>query len=89
MDSVILLLLTFDGQGDTIRELGTETDEILGPSDIGDLIDSIFGCLLSDTLSDPGIQSIHLVRVVVVSSLSKSGPPLLVLQFRMPLYITL
>lgn len=82
--SVILLLLQLDGHGDTIREVGTLSDEIRGTSEIGDLIDSLFGCLPSDTLSDLGI---HFDRVVVVSSLSKTGSPLLVLHFKIDIFL--
>lgn len=53
--------------GDMIRELWTPSDDILGPSETGDLIDSLFGCLPSEALIDRGI---HFELVESVSSLS-------------------
>lgn len=67
--SVILLLPPLDVPGVLIRELSTLSDEILGPSERGDLIDSHLGCLLIEALSDLGI---HLVRVELPSSLSSA-----------------
>lgn len=58
--SVILLLPPMDEPGVDIRELSTLSDEILGPSETGDRIDTHLGCLLRETLIDLGM---HFVRV--------------------------
>lgn len=65
--SVILLLPPMDMAGVVVRELSTLSDEILGPSETGDLIDSHLGCLPRETLIDLGM---HFVRVELPSSLS-------------------
>lgn len=74
---MIRLLPPLDTQGDMVRELSTLSDEILGPSETGDLIDSLLGCLLSEALIDSGM---HFELDEVVSSLSATEsnclPPL-------------
>ena len=64
---MILLLLPLDMQGVMVRELSAPSEEILGPSETGDRIDSLLGCLLSDALMDRGM---HFERTTAVSSLS-------------------
>lgn len=55
--SVILLLPALDTQGDVILALWTlSDDDTLGPSETGDLIDSLLGCLPSETLMARGIH---------------------------------
>ena len=55
--SVILPLPALDTQGDVILALWTlSDDDTLGPSETGDLIDSLFGCLPSETLIARGIH---------------------------------
>lgn len=55
--SVILLLPALDTQGDMILALWTlSDDDTLGPSETGDLIDSLFVCLPSETLIARGIH---------------------------------
>lgn len=63
-ESVILLLPPVDV---VVLELCVLSEEILGPSETGDLIDSHLGCLLRDALIDLGM---HFVRVEPPSSLS-------------------
>lgn len=53
--------------GVDVRELPTLSDEILGPSETGDRIDSHLDCLLKATLIDLGM---HFVRVEPPTSLS-------------------
>lgn len=64
---MILLLPALDMQGDVIRELWNPSDDILGPSETGDLVDSLFGCLPSEALIFSGM---HFELAEVVSSLS-------------------
>ena len=49
--SVILLLLPFDVTGDMFLP-SILSEEFLGPSETGDLMDSLRGCLLSEALID-------------------------------------
>lgn len=63
---MILWLLPSDMVGVMVRELSAPSEEILGPSERGDLIDSLLGCLLSEALIDSGM---HFDRTKV-SSLS-------------------
>lgn len=74
--SVILLLPPMDEAGVEVLELCTLSDEILGPSETGDRIDSHLGCLLSETFIDLGM---HFVRVEPpsLSSIESSCPVLL------------
>lgn len=65
--SVIRLLPPMDEAGVDVLELCALSDEILGPSETGDRIDSHLGCLLRETLMDLGM---HFVRVEPPSSLS-------------------
>ena len=65
--SVILLLAPLDTHGDMVLELSTPSEEFLGLSDIGDLIDSLRGCFASEALIDLGM---HFERPEVDSSLS-------------------
>lgn len=65
---MILLLLPLDVQADMVRELlAPSDDEILGPSDTGDLIDSLLGCLLREALMARGM---HFKLDEVFSSIS-------------------
>lgn len=63
---MILWLLPSDMLGVMVCELSAPSEEILGPSETGDLIDSLLGCLLSETFIDNGM---HFDRTKV-SSLS-------------------
>ncbi|PNX77136.1 hypothetical protein L195_g033098 [Trifolium pratense] len=49
--SVILWLLPFDDSED-MQEPSILSDEVCGPSEIGDLKDSLCGCLVSEALID-------------------------------------
>ena len=64
---MILLLPPKETLGDTAWELSTPSDEFLGLSEIGDLMDSLRGCLLSEALIDRGM---HFDPPVVASPLS-------------------
>lgn len=63
------MLLQSGVSGMMVLELSTLSDEILGPSEMGDLIDSHFGCLLSVALIDLGM---HFKRVELASSFSST-----------------
>ena len=65
---MILLLLPLDATGD-MPELSILSEELLGPSEMGDLMDSLRGCLLNDALIDRGM---HFVCPEDDSSLSSS-----------------
>ena len=78
---MILLLPPFDMLFSTERELSTLSEEFLGFSETGDLIDSLLGCLLSEALIERGM---HLVRPEFNSSLcSAESSSLQVLQFNL------
>lgn len=64
---MILLLAPLDAQWVLICAPSTPSEEFLGLSEIGDLIDSPRCCLLSDALIDLGM---HFERPEVESSLS-------------------
>jgi hypothetical protein len=53
--SVILWLLPLDDIED-MQEPSILSDEVRGPSEIGDLIDSLRGCLVSEALIDRGMH---------------------------------
>jgi len=53
---VILLLPPFDTQGVAVCELSTPSEEFLGLSETGDLIDSHRAGLLNELLIDRGIH---------------------------------
>ncbi|KAK9043335.1 hypothetical protein V6N11_071680 [Hibiscus sabdariffa] len=50
MDSVVLLLSPLDMLINAERELSIPSEEFLGLSETGDLIDSLLGCLLREAL---------------------------------------
>lgn len=54
--SVILLLLPFDELANNALELSALSEEILGLSERGDLIDSLRGCLAIEALIDRGMH---------------------------------
>lgn len=60
-----LVLPPFDILDVILRELSIPSDEILRASERGDLIDSLLGCLVSDS-------GMHFECIVLVSSLSSS-----------------
>lgn len=64
---MILLLAPPDTLGDIACEPSAPSEEVLGLSEAGDLIDSHRGCLLSEALIDRGM---HFDRPEVDSSLS-------------------
>lgn len=53
--SVILLLLPLDVTGDMLVP-SILSDEFLGPSEMGDLMDSLRGCLVNEALIDRGMH---------------------------------
>jgi hypothetical protein len=53
--SVILWLLLLDDIAD-MQEPSILSDDVLGPSEIGDLMDSPLGCLVSEALIDRGMH---------------------------------
>lgn len=65
--SVILLLAPLDTLGEMVFEPSSPSEEFLGLSEAGDLIDSLRGCLVSEALIDLGM---HFERPEVDSSLS-------------------
>lgn len=52
---MILLLPPLDVTGDML-ELSILSDEFLGPSEIGDLMDSLRSCLVNEALIDRGMH---------------------------------
>lgn len=83
MDSVVLLLSPFDMLLNTERELSIPSEEFLGFSETGDLIDSLLGCLLSEALTE---RRMHFVRPEFNSSFSSvEASSLQVLQFHLVL----
>lgn len=64
---MILLLAPFDTLGVMVLEPSTPSEEFLGLSEAGDLIDSFRGCFVNEALIDLGM---HFERPDVDSSLS-------------------
>ncbi|KAK8697954.1 hypothetical protein V6N13_114086 [Hibiscus sabdariffa] len=59
MDSVVLLLSPLDMLINAERELSIPSEEFLGLSETGDLIDSLLGCLLREALIERGMDFVH------------------------------
>lgn len=63
---MLLLLPSLDVPDVMLLEISVASDEILDTSERGDLIDSLFGCVLKEALMDLGM---HFKLTELVSSL--------------------